>query len=207
MACAVVTISRTLGAGGEEIGFAAASELGFRYADEEIIVRAAEKAGVSPETVAAVEHTPGLVTRILDAMARTPPDAAGYGVYPPATGESRDAYQGLIERVVRETATEGGVVIVAHAASVPLAGIGGLLRAFVTAPREARIARLVRDAGMAEAPARKAIEESDRQRRDYLRRFYDVRQELPTHYDLVLNTDVLTIPAAAQIMVAAAKSI
>ena len=206
MACAVVTISRTLGAGGEEIGFAAASELGFRYADEEIIVHAAEKAGVSTETVAAVEHTPTLVTRILDAMARTPPDAAGYGVYPPATGESRDAYQGLIERVVRETATEGGVVIVAHAASVPLAGTGGLLRAFVTAPREARIACLVRE-GTTEAQARKAVEESDRQRREYLRRFYDVREELPTHYDLVLNTEVFSIPAAAKLLAGAARSI
>jgi len=60
---------------------------------------------------------------------------------------------------------------------------------------------------MEEAEARKAVEESDRQRREYLRRFYDVREELPTHYDLVLNTDVLTVPAAAQLLVAAAKSI
>ena len=206
MACTVVTISRTLGAGGEEIGFAAASELGFRYADEEIIIRAAEKADVSPETVAAVEHTPGLVTRILDAMARTPPDAAGYGVYPQATGESRDAYQGLIERVVRETAAEGGVVIVAHAAGVPLTGMKGLLRAFVTAPREVRIARLVRE-GTTEAQAGKAVEGSDRQRREYLRHFYDVREELPTHDDLVLNTEVFSIPAAAKLLVAAAKSV
>jgi len=206
MTCAVVTISRTLAAGGEEIGFAAAMELGFRYADEEIIVRAAETAGVSPQTVAAIEHTPGLITRILEAMARTPPDPEG-AAYPAFIGESREGYQGLIERVIRETATAGGVVIVAHGASVPLTGMKGLLRSFVTAPREARIARLVRDAGMAEAEARKATEESDRQRREYLRRFYDVREELPTHYDLVLNTDVLTIPAAAQLLIAAAKSI
>jgi hypothetical protein len=181
-------------------------ELGFRYADEEVIVRAAEMAGVSPQTLAAMEHTPGLVTRILEAMARTPPDPEGAG-YPTLFDESRAGYQGLIERVVRETAAEGGVVIVAHAASVPLTGMKGLLRSFVTAPREVRIARLVRDAGMGEAEARKATEESDRQRREYLRRFYDVREELPTHYDLVLNTGVLTIPAAAALLISAAKSI
>jgi cytidylate kinase len=181
-------------------------ELGFRYADEEIIVRAAETAGVLPETVAAMEHTPGLVARILEAMALTAPDPDGAG-YPLLIGETRAGFQGLIERVIRETAAEGGVVIVAHAASVPLTGMKGLFRSFVTAPREARIARLVRDAGMAEAEARKAIEESDRQRREYLRRFYDVRDELPTHYDLVLNTDVLTVPAAAQLLITAAKSI
>jgi len=208
MACTVLTISRTLAAGGEEIGFTAAMEFGFRYADEEIIVRAAETAGVSPQTVAEMEHTPGLVMRIIEAMAHTPPDPEGWTAgYPALIGESRAGYQELIERVIRETAAKGGVVIVAHAASVPLTGMKGLLRSFVTAPRETRIARLVRDAGMAEAEARKATEESDRQRREYLRRFYDVREELPTHYDLVLNTDVVTVPAAAQLLIAAAKSI
>ena len=58
MASRVICISRTIGAGGEEIGRAAAKELGFRYADEQIIIRAAEMAGVSPDTVAQVERTP-----------------------------------------------------------------------------------------------------------------------------------------------------
>ena len=100
MTCSVITISRTLAAGGEEIGFTAAMELGFRYADEEIIVRAAETAGVSPQTVAAIEHTPGLVTRILEAMARAPADPEG-AAYPAFIGESREGYQGLIERVIQ----------------------------------------------------------------------------------------------------------
>ncbi|HEY5625944.1 MAG TPA: cytidylate kinase family protein, partial [Dehalococcoidia bacterium] len=65
MLSTVVCISRSLGAGGEEIGRTVAAELEFRYADEEIIVRAAQEAGVSPETVAEAERTPGLITRIL----------------------------------------------------------------------------------------------------------------------------------------------
>ncbi len=207
MTCTVVTISRTLAAGGEEIGFTAAMELGFRYVDEEIIVRAAEAAGVSPPTVAAIEHTPGLITRILEAMSRTPPDPEGWTGYPVLPGDSRVAYEALIEKVIREIAAQGNVLIVAHAASVPLTGTPGLLRSLVTASRETRLARLIRLAKMAEADAHKAIDESDRQRRDYLRRFYDVREELPTHYDLVLSTDVFTISAAVQILVAAAKSI
>ncbi len=206
MTCKVVTISRTLGAGGEEIGFAAAMELGFRYADEEIIVRAAEKAGVSPQTVAAAEHSPGLIARILEGMARTP--AAPEGIaYAGWTGEPPLGYEELIERVIRETAAEGGVVIVAHAASFPLTGTKGVFRVLITAPPEVRTARLMRDAGMAEKDARKAIEESDRQRRDYLRRFYGIREELPTHFDLVLNTDNLPIPAAAELLMAAARAV
>lgn len=65
MACRVICISRFLGAGGEEIGRSFAGKLGFRYVDDEIIARAAERAGVDPETVEQVEHTPGLALRIL----------------------------------------------------------------------------------------------------------------------------------------------
>lgn len=37
--------------------------------------------------------------------------------------------------------------------------------------------------------AREAVEESDRARERYLERFYQVGHELPTHYDLTLNTE------------------
>ena len=206
MASRVICISRTIGAGGEEIGRAAAKELRFRYADEEIIIRAAEMAGVSPDTVAQVERTPGLVTRILEAMSRTPPDLEGWSATAMMLTDSASKYEGLIERVVRQTAEDGEVVIVAHGASIPLAGAGGLLRVLITASADLRTERLARAAGLGAAAAKKAVRESDRQRRDYLRRFYDVRQELPTHYDLVINTDVMTVPAAVQLLVTAAQS-
>ena len=41
----VVCVSRTLGAGGEAIAFQVATELGYRYVDDEIVSRAAEVAG------------------------------------------------------------------------------------------------------------------------------------------------------------------
>ncbi len=205
MPCRVICISRSLGSGGEEIGRTVAKELGFRYADEEIIVRAAEKAGVSPETVAEVEHTPGLIERILESIARTPPSPEGWSgaaILPPNT---RPDYESLIEKVVRETANEGNVVIIAHGASVPLAEMEGVLRVLVTASQGVRVKRHAADAGLEEPAAKKSIEESDRQRREYLRRLYQVGRELPTHYDLVVNTDALSVPLATQLIVSAAK--
>jgi cytidylate kinase len=49
------------------------------------------------------------------------------------------------------------------------------------------------------------VRDSDRGRRDYLKRFYDVDEELPTHYDLVVNTDVLTAEQAAEVVARAAS--
>ncbi len=57
-----------------------------------------------------------------------------------------------------------------------------------------------------EGDAAKAVRESDQARRDYLRRFYDVKEEQPTHYDLVVSTDTLTPQAATALIVAAARA-
>ena len=205
MSCRVICISRSLGAGGEEIGRMVAKELGFRYADEEIIIKAAEKAGVSPETVAQAESTPSLIARILESMARTPPTPEGWSGAAILPSNTTLDYGSLIEKVVRETANEDDVVIVAHGASIPLGDLSGVLRVLVTASPQVRTERLARESKLDEQAAKKAVAESDRQRREYLRRFHDVRRELPTHYDLVVNTDVLTVPLAAQLIVSAAK--
>jgi cytidylate kinase len=42
-------------------------------------------------------------------------------------------------------------------------------------------------------------------RADYFQRFYGIERELPTHYDLVINTDAWTADEAADIIVAAAR--
>ena len=47
MARTVITVSRTMGAGGEDLADTLASELGYRYVDSEIIHAAAEQAGCS----------------------------------------------------------------------------------------------------------------------------------------------------------------
>lgn len=205
MDCRVICVSRSLGARGEEVARLVANSLRFRYVDDEIVSRAAAKAGVSPETVEKAEHTPPLVVRILEAMAATPPaEPSGAAILPFLTQTSR-GYQEVLEQVIRETAQAGNVVIVAHGASIPLTGMTALLRVFVTASPETRARRIAEERSLEERGARKEVEDSDGQRREFLRRFYEVSRESPTHYDLVVNTDVLTPKQAAGVVVAAAR--
>ena len=107
--------------------------------------------------------------------------------------------------MIDEIAAEGNAVIVAHAASMALAGAEGILRVLVTASPEERVKRLVETEEIANADAARLIMESDQARADYFRHFYGVAQELPTHYDLVVNTDVLGAEQAAEIVVHAAQ--
>lgn len=204
MGCDVITLGRALGAGGEDLGAALAKDLGFRYVDSEIITRAAERAGVSEETVARAEGRKSLTTRIMEHLAALPVQA-GTGemiVVPPVA----EGYEQVIVDVVKEVAGQGKVVLVAHGAAYALARRAGLLRVLVTASEDTRAARLAADTGVSAGEARKMVSESDKARHEFLRRFYRVEQELPTHYDLVVNTDVLSIPHAEAAILATARA-
>jgi cytidylate kinase len=191
----VITIARTLGSGGEELGKTLAAEFGMRYVDGEIIDRAAELAGVTPGEVARAEARKGLIERIFENLARS----GGSFEYPPAVLMELPGYEQLIVDVIRETAAAGNAVIVAHGAAIPLARMEGTLRVLVTASPETRAARLAAEAH-GESRAKKMVEESDAARADFFRRFYKVDSEQATHYDLVINTDHLSVGDAAALI-------
>jgi cytidylate kinase len=211
----VICISRTMAAGGENVGDTVAQRLGFRYVDEQIIERAAQLAQVDPKLVEAAEHRRPLLQRLVDKLAAAydlaGPVSLATGVPVDAFAPSPLAYQAipedlraLIRAAIHEVATLGQTVIVAHAASMALAGTAGVLRVLVTASAATRAQRLAVAQGISTEAATAAIAKSDRERRDYFQEFYKIKDELPTHYDLVINTDVLTPIQAVELIVTAA---
>ena len=205
IAARVVCISRELGAEGEAVGRTVAERLGLQYVDEDVIARAAERGGVEEDQLADAEQRKSRIRRVIELLtdAGTAVDA---GVETSAVRAAReDHHRGLIRAVIEEVAAEGDAVIVAHAASMALAGAEGILRVLVTASPEERVKRLVENEGLANADAARQVKESDQARADYLRAFYGVGEELPTHYDLVVNTDVFGPEQAADVVVHAAK--
>ena len=208
VACRTVCISRAEGAGGTEVGQLVAERLGFQYVDEEIIAQAAKKGGISPADVADEERRKSVLSRLLQEIGRGGA-VESYGLAGtaglPADGPAADAIRSLIQEAIEETAARGDVVIVAHAASRALSGRPEVLRVLVTASPETREERFSEARGIAPKEARRSIKEADAARADYLRRFYGVDAELPTHYDLVVNTDVLSIEQAAELVAQAAR--
>ena len=70
----------------------------------------------------------------------------------------------------------------------------------MTASPKTRAQRVASLHGLDEGHAAREIKSSDAARRDYLKRFYDIDEELPTHYDLVINTDVISVDQAARLV-------
>ena len=80
------------------------------------------------------------------------------------------------------------------------------MRVLVTASPDVRATRLAGELDLQEPEAKKLVRESDLARIDYLKRFYGVKDETPTLYDLVVNTDLLAPEVAATLVLAAAGS-
>ena len=201
MSCRVVCISHATGAGGEEVGRLVAERLGFLYVDDDIVARAAARGKISPAEVADEERRRSLVSRLLEAMAQGSSEVGGSLV---VEGLDRDAVRALIRETIERTAARGKAVIVAHAASHVVDPGDGSLRVLVTASPSTRVDRLGAAEALEPAKAVRAVKDSDAGRRDYLKRFYGIDEELPTHYDLVVNTDVLTVERAADLVSRAA---
>jgi cytidylate kinase len=210
----IICVSHLTGAEGEVVARGAAERLGFRYLDEEIIETAAEWVELHPSVVGEVERRKSLMTRISESMRGqslpTRPDASVHrrsgdaAVREMPTDEDLRA---LIRDVIREAAEEGDVVIASHAASMVLADRGDAFRVLVTASEKARASRISAARNLDEQKAAKLLARDDAARADYLRRFHGVELELPTHYDLVINTDNLTPARGADLIVRAAEEV
>lgn len=198
-----ICISHATGAHGETVGRAVAEQLGFRYVDDDVIAEAAAWAELDPALVADAERRRPLAARLLGRMgdqssaARLPTGATARAL--PTDADLRH----LIADALRTFADAGSVVIVAHAASFALAG-RDVLRVLVTATPETRAKRIGEAREIDVRKAAKVVKDEDAGRADYLKRFYGVERELPTQFDVVVNTDTLTPARAAEIVVSAA---
>jgi cytidylate kinase len=101
-----------------------------------------------------------------------------------------------VERIVREVAAQGHVVIVGRGAQVLLAERRDVLRVRIIAPLEQRIAYVMQREGLDQWAAASCIRKKEHERMRYLEAEYHQNPEDAHLYDLVLNTSSLD-PASA----------
>lgn len=211
MTASVVTFSTQIGSGGSRIGRAVAEKLRFRYYDWEVISRAANEAGVSPEVlaVATSERPPGFFERMMARLAGlgAGEDPASETAAPRLSMMNSEDYRQFLEHVVRELGDQGDAVIVNHSGQVILRDLPGVLKVLVTGSLERRVARLAETQGRAPDAARQTVEDSDRQRSDYFKRVYHIEWLSMSNYDLALNTDRVSAELAADMVATAARQL
>ncbi|MGA8534739.1 MAG: cytidylate kinase-like family protein [Candidatus Tumulicola sp.] len=198
----VVTVSNEYGAGALAIAKRAADELSYEYVDQQLPVVVAKRLSISPQEVEANEDTGRtLGERWLTSLERATPEVAESSVVEPFDEELLKA----IQEAVREYAARGNVVIVGRGAGVILGPSPGVLRVFMYAPREWRIAHVLSAFEADLKTAQAEVERIDRMRAAYLSDWYDVKFGDPRNYDLCIDTSRFDEMQSAAVIVSAVR--
>jgi cytidylate kinase len=193
VAASVVTFAVQLGSGGNEIARTIALKLGYRFLDHEVISRAAEIAGVSPETIAAAERWPTFIERMLERLALTTVVSEGVLPAPPTNAgammlTSAD-YRSLIEQVVTSLTEEGKCVIVGHAGQAILQQTPQVFKVLVHGSKDRRASRVAIQEGIDAKEALERVKTYDSQRTSFFKHAFNIDWLDSTIYDVTINSD------------------
>jgi cytidylate kinase len=175
-----ITISRQLGSHGMLIAHCLGDQLGYQVVWREVINQAARRAGAPEAALAAIDEL-GLL-----------------GICP--SPQACLAYRQAVEQVMHELAAAGQVVIVGRAGQTILSGAPRTLHVRTIAPTACRVGRVAARNNISPKAAKAQVEVSDRFRKNYLKRFYNVCWDAPELYNLVINTESIRPDQAAEII-------
>jgi cytidylate kinase len=196
----VVTVAREYGSGGAAVAARLAARLGYQLLDRTLIRRIAEVARVDPAVAAKLdEQVDPWVQRVGRALWRGGFEAL-VDVDPDAVVDA-ERLATLSGRVIEEAAAVGECVIVGRGGQCVLRGRDDVFHVFVYGRREERIVRLRERLGPGADPEL-ALDQTDRERTAYVRRYYGEDWLAPRLYHLMVNSTLGEERAVAAILAA-----
>jgi cytidylate kinase len=197
---ALITISRLYGSGGSEVAERVARALGWSLLDNAFVDAVAERLGVEPAEISArEERVASLVERIGEAMALGSPEmlpASSDALLPP----TEERILEVTRRVIEEAVARGPVVLVGRGAQSFLAERSDALHVFCYAPADALARRAARRLSLTIEQARKVVEETNRNREQYVKKNWDRSWKAHANYHVCVNTEWLGIEGAARLI-------
>ncbi len=174
----VYTISRQYGSGGSKLAIKLAELSGYQLVWREIINQAAIQID-SPDMALAMIDDLGLL-----------------GICPDE--ETCHKFRESIRKIVISKAEMGNVIIVGRASQIILKDFPGCFHLRVIASKETRVKNISRTKNVSEKAALAQIIESDLNRGNFVKKFYNIDWNDPALYDLTINTDHFDLEKIAQ---------
>ncbi len=168
----IITISRTHGSQGKEIGKLVALKLGIPYYYKEMTALAAKESGLDKEFISDINSTKDVMH---DLYLTTAP--VKYAI------EAQ-------EKVIKMIAKKGSCVLVGRAADYVLRNNKNLIRIFIYAPKEYRIKKVMEMYHDTKEKALKNIEKSDKNRASYYEIISGQKWGNPENYDLCIDSSI-----------------
>jgi len=197
-----ITISRQAGAGGLTLAKALLGQIekekedpllrGWHVCGRELCQLVTEDPNVNVlmSTLVSSEYRSQIEDMVSEMIAGTPP---------------QDVVIKKMFRMIRTLATFGKVVLVGRGASILTRRLPLGIHVRLIAPLSTRVNRMMHLLGASEAEAKKTVQEQDKGRARLIDTFFNKNIEDPLLYDVVWNTDTVSIDEIARILVSMVK--
>ncbi|MGH2557883.1 MAG: AAA family ATPase [Thermomicrobiales bacterium] len=213
----VITLARQVGSGGQSIANALADRLGYRLYDRHALRLEAERTGLSLPPAFEAFAREG---RASDDEALAPPQlyvsyselefgrdilgrrddvsAVARPSFLDALSAQRREILLALQAVVYRQAALDRVIFVGAGTQILLADIPGVLRAKIVAAEAVRTSRLSSTYDLTPDDALRAVRRADHEQRDYNKAIYGADWDDPLLWDVVINTDHVTVADASE---------
>jgi len=184
----IITVEREYGSGGGEVAQLLSEHLGWKLWDHLLTEEIARLANC-PKAVVEVreERNDPLYYRLFKSFLRGSYEGS-INAYKLKLVDSETILK-MTERVVRHAAGKGNCVIVGRGSQHFLEDNPDTLRVFLYAAREDKVRRVMAG-GKTESEAQELVDTVDRDRIDFIQRYFDVEWPTRSLYHIMLNTSV-----------------
>jgi cytidylate kinase len=182
----IVTVEREYGSGGGEIAQQLADLLQWKLWDQLLTEEIARRANCPPDVVQTrEERNDPLYYRLFKSFLRGSYEGS-INAYKLKMVDSESILR-MTERVIRNVASTGNCVIVGRGSQIFLEDRQDTLRIFLYAPNDDKVRRLI-SRGKSESEAQELVDTVDRDRADYIRKYFHVEWPSRALYHAMINT-------------------
>lgn len=176
-----ITISEMLGTNGEMIAQKVSKELNYHFYGEEELFKAADELGYLQDIKRLGEKSPALLDRFFS--------------------EKPKIYLDRLQSVIYEVAKKGDAVFFGRGSQLLLHSFECAFHVLVIGSMPKRVMRVMDLKKVSKEVAEKIIHRSDHDKKGFIRFAFDEDWLNPFLYDLIINTDKLSIDSAVRIIV------
>lgn len=194
----IITIGRQFGSGGREIGETIAKKLNIPFYDKELITMAAEQSGVSAEVFEKADEKASNTLLYALLMSSFP-----MSMHPSQTTELplNDKLFMIQFDIIKRIAKAGPCVIVGRCSNYMLRDFPNVVNAFIHAPWEARIQRVMRIYSVDKRGAEDMMQKTDKRRATYYSYFTNSKWSDIGNYDIAINSATLGVDGSAEMII------
>lgn len=203
----LITISRQYLAGATPVAERIAEQLEWTVVDDAFIDEVAERSGYTADDVRSLEErVPSFMERFAQSSALSFPE---FLLSTPTAIEEPEAVKlaHVTKDVIEELGGRNRIVMVGRAAAAVLGGEADAIHVRLVASRAHRIQIAMHVLGVTQKEAEVEVDRRDTNRARYHRELYDRDWNDPVNYHIVLNTELLSLEGAADLVVARARAL